>query len=125
MLMFAQPVFDDSISGTSLTWYTAAEQNGALGACDQLAFQVITGNVSGTSPTLTVRVQVSGDNQNWVNAAGTAEINAQALAASSNGNYYISKLVSNVLMGHVRLAITLGGTNPQTRLKIYAAGRSA
>jgi hypothetical protein len=124
MLAFAQQIFDNDLAGSSSTWYSLAQYNPLLGSADALSLQILAGNVTGTSPTLTLRFQFSANNQHWVNAAGTAELNAQAL--TSGGNYALSKngQSNGVLLRYVRLAISLGGTNPTCRLKLFASGRT-
>ena len=124
MRLFNELIFDDDISGTGITWYSLTEYNPLLGSADALVIQAHTGSASGTSPTLTIRCQFSGDSLHWANAQANPEINTTTLSA--NGKYLITKdgTTGGVLMGYVRYAISLGGTNPATRLKIVACGRS-
>jgi hypothetical protein len=122
MQKFNTLVFDESLSGTGTTWYSDADFSDMLGECDSLAIEARTTNVSGTSPTLTVQVEHSADNQNWLSLAGTAEINAQAIA-NDTAIVPIIGSSSVIPLGFVRLRVALGGTTPACRLKIYATGR--
>ena len=118
-------VFDDFISGTGTTWYSGAEFNAKIGMADMFAvFALVQPPVSGTSPTVTVASQHSVDGRNWI-ATGSTELSAVAIAA--NGAYYGGNpghFFGAALAPFVRLAITLGGTSPQCRLKLYVTGRS-
>ena len=58
MHLFTLEVFDDVISGTGTDWYSTALHNNILGTADVFAIQAVTTGVSGTSPTLTVRLQL-------------------------------------------------------------------
>lgn len=122
MQIFNTVVFDESLSGTGTTWYSDADYSDTLGQCDSLAIEARTTAVSGTSPTLTVQVEHSADAQNWLSLAGTAEINAQAIANDAA----IVPVIGGptvIPLGFVRLRVTLGGTTPACRLKIHATGR--
>ena len=121
MHLYTLEVFDDVISGTSGTWYSAAHQNGVLGTADVFAIQAVATGVSGTGPLLTVRLQASADNEYWTNAGGTAEINAQSIAVNDT---VLVGTNPGVTQANVRLQITLGGTSPQCRLRLYVTGRA-
>lgn len=113
----ALQVFDDIISGTATTWYTPAGLNEKLGT-DTHAIHACVTQVSGTSPTLTVVYQTSADNQNWWSLpviSGTSVSNEASFAVSKNSIVPV--------MANVRFAVTLGGTSPVCRLKLYFTGR--
>lgn len=114
-------VFDNVITGAG-PWYSGAEFNRLIGQADMYAVQTYATSVGGSSPTVTVASEMSGDSQNWI-ATGVTEISAQAIstmaaaAGSNNGATYLA--------ANVRLKITIGGTSgPQCRLKIYVTCRS-
>lgn len=119
-------VFDDFISGTASTWYSGAEFNAKIGQSDFFAVvALLQPPVSGTSPTITVASQHSVDGRNWI-ATGVIELSAVSIA--NNGVYSGSNAGhlygGTPLAPFVRLAITLGGTNPQGRLKLYVTART-
>lgn len=118
-------VFDDFISGTGSTWYSGAEFNNKIGHADFFAvFALVQPPVSGSSPTLTVASQHSVDGRNWI-ATGVTELSAVSIA--NNGVYSGSNpghVAGTPLAPFVRLAISLGGTSPQCRLKLYVTGRT-
>ncbi len=118
---FSQLVFDDTINGTAGVWYTPTTLNDDLGRADALTVQAVTTGVSGTSPTLTVVIEHSGDGRIWATAA--TPISA---ASMTNGATYAGRIGFNsaALMQFVRLKITMAGTNPAGRVKLYATGRS-
>ena len=75
MRVFSEEVFDDIISGTDDIWYSGDQFDLPLGISDFLAIQAVTSAVSGADPKLTVQVEHSSDDQNWVEVSGTPEIN--------------------------------------------------
>lgn len=112
--------FDEVIDGTSSTWYTPAELNDTLGAADYLGLQAFAMGVSGTTPTLTIAIEHSANNVNWVALAGTPELNAVSIASNTS---YLGATTSPGF-GSMRARITLGGTTPQCRLKLFITGRA-
>lgn len=120
-------VFDDFISGTGTTWYSGAEFNGKIGQADFFAvFALVQPPVSGTSPTITVASQHSTDGRNWI-TTGVTELSGVSIA--NNGIYSGSNaghlaVNGNPLAPFVRLAVSLGGTSPQCRLKLYVTCRT-
>lgn len=116
-------VFDNVISGTVTTWYSAAEFNRLVGRADFFAVQTYVTNVSGTSPTLTVTSDMSADSQNWV-ATGVTEISAQAINSVPSASGSNNGQTSSYLAANVRFKITLGGTTPACRLKLYVTTRT-
>lgn len=121
MLIQNIQIFDRIISGTATTWYSPAFLNADLGAADVFAVQATTTLVAGTSPTLTVQSQHSSDDQNWM-ATPSAEIST----SMSEGGAYVGRktVLDLVLLANIRFAISLGGTDPKCRLRIYFAGRA-
>ena len=121
MLSLNMDVFDEVITGTATTWYTSAALNGVLGDVDIAQFFALATSVRG-SPSLSVYVDSSGDNQNW------------HLSTFANGDLFISPLTENVMgqffgthvLSFLRLRIVLTGTTPgcSCRLKISVTGRN-
>lgn len=120
MRVAALEIFDDIISGTAGTWYTPAQHNETL-STDAFAVQACTSQVAATT-TLTVTMQTSGDGQNWTEFS--PDIGPTGVA--NDGSYWASRGPNAFAswFGLVRFKITLGGTNPACRLKLYFTGRS-
>jgi hypothetical protein len=112
--------FDDMIVGTATTWYTADEFNDLLMRGDGFAVQACTKKVSGTSPTITVYAEHSENAEHWI-AVPTAVINGAIAEGSSLGGYLDG--FAPVLMSRLRLKISLGGSTPRCRLKLYVTMR--
>lgn len=123
MRTFNTTAFDDTISGTGFTWYSPARLNALLGSSESLGIQAWVGNVTGTSPTLTVQIEHSADAEHWLPAtAGAPEIST---SISSNASYYGQQIgLFPLFLAYVRLSVTLGGTSPQCRLKLHVTGRA-
>lgn len=113
--------FDDFVMSTT-TVYTTQALNETLGAFDKLTIQAVADQIAGTSPTVTVRIEHSGDQRNWVVKNGTAEINAFGITVATpttiGGD---TSLVGS--MGFVRLSLTLGGTSPTAHIKLWVTAR--
>lgn len=129
MRILAEQLFDKDIAGAGVTWYTGAEYNDVLGAADALVFQVLVANVSGTFPTLTVGVEHSSDNQHWVSImpvsqTGVPEIDALPISDNQSLMIYKDGFENGVLLAYIRLAVSLGGSDPACRLKLFACGRT-
>jgi hypothetical protein len=99
-------VFDDVIRGTGVTWYTASKFDELLGRGDGHAIQAVTTDASGSARTLTVVSQHSVDGQHWM---------ATSLVASDG--FFPAHARK------VRFAISLGGTDPICRLKLWVTTR--
>lgn len=122
MRIFNHQVFDDVIVGAGKTWYSQTDMNAELGTAFSFAVQANTSWVSGTLPTLTVKSEHSPDSENWI-ATGVTEISAVALV--NNGTFfgsYFSGVLNQTLGRFIRFNISLGGTAPQCRLKLYVTG---
>ncbi len=112
--------FDDIVAGTSTTWYTPSPLNEALGTADVIVLHAVPTMVSGTSPTLTCTVEHSADGRSWNAMESAPAINAAALVT---GTSLLGTGTTNSPLQRVRVKITLGGTSPQCRLKLYATTR--
>ena len=114
--------FDDLISGTASTWYTSSDLDEVLGASDAMVLHAATSAVTGTGPTLTCQVEHSASTEDWA-AVGSAQIST---SIANDGSY--RGLIDNfnpVLLGFVRVKVTLGGTSPACRLKLYVTGKES
>lgn len=117
-------VFDGVIMGNAAN-YTLPEFNQPLGAGDRIVIQAVADQVTGTSPTITVQVEHGGDQRNWANKNGTAEINAAALSTTAVTSAVGYEPGANPTLGNVRFRIQLGGTGTLTaRVVVHATGRT-
>jgi hypothetical protein len=123
MRLYNLSVFDDIIAGTASTWYSQGDYDKALASADWLVIGASITAVSGTTPTLTVQLEQCCDGLNWI-AVGSPVLNATSLSA--NGLYFGEAGAGGALifMSYLRAKITLGGTTPQCRLKLYVTGRA-
>ena len=123
MRTFNTLIFDDIISGTASNWFTSSDFCDQLGSADFLLLQARTSFVSGTSPTLTVDIEHSPDGQSWTLLPPGNHINAVAI--SNNGSYVGDDAPTTIqALAYVRCRISLGGTSPKCRLKLFATGHS-
>lgn len=113
--------FDEIIAGTGNTWYTPESYQSEIGACDFLVVTAQVTGVSGTLPTLTCQFEQSADGRNWLANGATPEINGWGFANDG----ITSAAPGNPFLRLMRLKITLGGTNPACRLKLFVAGRAS
>ena len=122
MRIFHALVFDTTIEGTTAL-YSDPQYNDPLGAADALSLFAVGDTASGTSPTLTAQMEESGDQVHWNAKAGTAEINAASLSTSANTIAVGRDSGSTPSSGFVRLKVSLGGTSPKARIRLWATGR--
>lgn len=124
MRTFHKLVFDDSVDGTTAV-YTPPSVEPLLGLCEALTISGYAAGVSGTTPTLTVRIEQSPDQRHWSDRNGTAEINAASLSTTAETTFQGNdgSPVGATRPGFARLKITLGGTTPKARLRIWVTGR--
>jgi hypothetical protein len=122
MRLFNILAFDNLIQGTAAI-YTDPLIARQLATADRLKYHVYADQVSGTSPTITVQGEESGNGVNWANKAGTAEINAQALNTSGTSIVRGSDTGTTGSTGMVRVRIQLGGTTPVARIRLWVTGR--
>jgi hypothetical protein len=120
---FCELVWDDFIFGTTSV-FTANRFDALLGSANRLAIQVVADKATGTSPTFALQVHHGADGRNFASilAGGSSEIPITALSTTAvtvlNGVADYSSMLR-----HVRLRLTLGGTNPGAHIKVYATGR--
>lgn len=113
--------FDEIIAGTGSTWYTPDSYHAELGACDFLVVTAQTTGVSGTVPTVTCTFEQSADGRQWLANGASPEINGFSMANDA----ITWGAPANPLLRFVRVKITLGGTSPQCRLKLFINGRAS
>lgn len=108
-------------SGTT-SFYTNAEFNAMLGQAERLVIHAVVTESSGTSPTVTVVLEDSSDNENFddvvtlINGVSLSSTPLTERAATTS---------SQVYGRFVRLKVTLGGTSPTATMTIRASLKSA
>ncbi len=120
MRLVSMQIFDDTISTTSATFTTPKELYTVLGAADNFGLQAVVTGVSSPSPTLTVQAEHSADGQNWL-AVAAAEISTTL--AENTAYFGWRDGLLPLLLSHLRFKITLTGTSPECRLKLFFCGR--
>lgn len=121
--LFNMQVYGDVIMGTAAV-YTDPRFDETLASADALVVQAIADQVTGTSPTLSVVIEHSGDRRNWIQKGSTPIINAAALSTSALTVTSGNDPGSTPSLGFVRLRISLGGMSPTGRITLHACGRS-
>lgn len=122
MRLFHAQVYDENVEGTTAL-YTDPTHNSMLGSVEKLSIFAITDTVSGTSPTLQVQIEESGDQVHWVNKAGAAEIPATAISAAALTTLVGRDTGATPSQAFLRLRVTLGGTTPKGHVRIWVTGR--
>lgn len=124
MRVFHALVFDENIEGTN-DFYTDPSWNPQLGLPDKLTIFGVTDTASATTgPTLTVRIEESGDQVHWITKSGTAEINGQTVSTTSNSVMVGRDAGTNPTSAFVRLRLTLGGTGTlKGHVRLFVTGR--
>ncbi len=113
-------IYDDTVIGTTAR-HTADELNAALGNSDFVALQAYVTNVAGTGPTLTIQAETSIDGQLWTPVSGTPEVSASPPVDDTS--YVAQTGVGIQYGGLLRYKISMGGTNPECRLLMFATLR--
>jgi hypothetical protein len=123
MRIFHRLVFDGYVNGTASVFSDPTLAT-LLGSVDQLAIGGYSTQVSGTSPTLTIRVEHSFDNIRWQDRNTAAEVNGQTLSTSTetpfsgdDGNPTVRPRLE-----FTRLRIALGGTTPAGQVRVWVTG---
>jgi hypothetical protein len=124
MRLFHHLVFDGYVSGTADV-FTDSSHDTLLGMADQLSISGYTAQVTGTSPTITVRVEGSFDQRRWQSRNTTAEVNVVALSAAQETMFQgqDGNPVARPTLAFGRLKITLGGTTPTGQVRLWVTGR--
>jgi hypothetical protein len=116
MQAFNKQVLDETISGTSSTWYSSADFNELLGQADRLGVSAVVGDVSGSNPSLRVRVDHSADGEHW------SELGPEINTEITSNTTYMMAFEGGLALLRFRVMFA-GGTNPQCRLKLNVIGR--
>ena len=117
--------YDQILEGTGTT-YTDPQLQPTFGSADLLRLFAVAEQVTVTSgtPTLTVQLEESADRVMWSNKTGTAEINAVTLSTTAVTMARGFDNGSTPNSGFIRMRLTLGGTNPRARVKLWVTGRT-
>ncbi len=67
--------------------------------------------------------QRGGDNRNWINKSGTAEIPATAISTTAVTIHAGFDNGATPSSGYLRAKLTLGGTSPRARVQLWITGR--
>ncbi len=124
MRTFHRLAFDENVDGTTAV-YTNPALEPLLGLTDALSISGYAAGTSGTTPTVTVQIEQSPDRRHWTVRNATAEVNGTSLSTSAETTFQGNdgSPLGATRPGFARLKITLGGTSPKTRLKIWVTGR--
>ena len=117
MRSFNELVFDQFVRGV-VEVVSSAEFNELLGRADQLTFEIEVEDASGTSPTISVRYLHGNSGKGFI---GLANFITNASLASLP--FRDVKTQVGPLGGLGQVGVTLGGTNPVARVRIWACGR--
>lgn len=124
MRAFTRLVFDDQVAGTAAV-FTSDAYSDLIGSASRLAIQAVAGNISGSSVTLTVRVQSSLDGRNWSYKSATPEIDTRGITAGTTATEAGADNGQTPSLGKVRLSVALGGTTPSAQIRVWVTGRNA
>ncbi len=120
--LFNTQVFNDVIVGSTTAALTDPKFDELLASGDSISVQAVADQITGTTPTLTISLEHSGDRRNW--SAKTTLVSAVAIGPASTNVALGNDPGTSPMLGFVRLKITLGGTTPTARVQVYACGRS-
>lgn len=119
MRAFNTLVMDQVVRGTTEVT-SPAEFDDQLGKADTLSVEVEVEDSSGTSPTLTARMLHSNSGKDFVGLS-----NFIAAASISSLPYRDLETITGPLGAKLRVGITLGGTNPSGRVRVWVCGRTS
>lgn len=127
MRLFHQLVYEGYINGTADV-YTDNQLDALLGSADQLTISGYAAQTSGTSPNITVQVEQSFDQRRWIGRNGgttTGEVYTLTLATGSETLFqgHDGNPDNRPTLGFARLRIRLGGTTPNSQVRIWVTGR--
>jgi len=122
MRLFHAQIYDENIEGTTAL-YTDPTHNGLLGSVEKLSIFALTDTVTGTTPTLTVQIEESGDQVHWTNKVATAEINGTTLSTTVVTTAVGRDGGNTPSAGFLRLRVSLGGTTPKAHVRLWVTGR--
>ena len=97
-----------------------------LGRADDLLVEVEVETSAGTSPTLTLDVYHCNGGKVYQAATNGTIINAESIASPPYRKIALYAKSSTQILGSlVQLRITLGGTTPAARVRIWVCGRTS
>lgn len=114
---FTVELISQYILGTTLV-HSSVEHSDLLGTADDLVFQVTTRNVSGSSPSMTVRYQHCNDGNQFV-SLGT-DVRTGAITEATNE-------MKGPFAGHGtfgRVEVEMSGSDVGAHLTVIACGRT-
>ena len=117
MRAFNQLVFDQIVRGT-VEVVSSADFNDVLGRADELTYEIEVEDATGTNPTISVRHLHSNSGKGFIGLA-----NLLTNAALSTLPFRDVKTQVGPLGGLGQVGVTLGGTTPVARVRIWACGR--
>ena len=124
MRAFNQLVFDVQVSGLAAV-STKDDFAELLGKADDLVLEVEVESSTGTLPTLTLDVFHCNSGKVYQAATNGTIITAESIATAPYRKIAIYAKTSTQILGSlVQLRITLGGTGPGARVRIWACGRT-
>lgn len=118
MRVFHIKVFDGMIEGTDVV-YTSSEFDEQLASPTTMIVIAVVSNVSGTTPTLTVRSEQSPDRVRWI-VSETPEIDAASLTAGTVEA--IGGDPAAPRSGFARFGLSLAGTTPAAHVTLWVTG---
>ena len=118
MRAFNQLVFDQTVRGTTEV-VSSMEYADLLGKADDLVYEVEVDDSSGTTPTLTLRHLHSVSGRGFIGLA--AIVSGASIASPPYRNVAAQ---AGPLGGLGQVGITLAGTNPVARVRVWATGRT-
>ena len=121
MRLFHARVFDDVIGGTNPA-YVSASLSDLLGQSDSFHVFIVTSQVTGASPTLSVALETSPDQIMWTLLQNL--VVGQSLNVGTLTNVQAFKMPDPFASYYVRLRFTLGGTTPRAHVKAWVTGRA-
>ncbi len=117
MRSFNQLVFDQLVRGTAEIM-SPAEFNDLLGKADELTCEIEVEEATGTSPTISVRHLMCSSGKGFI---GLADLLTNVSLATLPLRDVRTQIGPLGAMGQV--GVTLGGTTPSARVRIWACGR--
>jgi len=121
--LLTELVFDQTIRGTTQV-LSQPQFNEIMGRGDTLTFEVEVEDASGTTPTITVAVAHSNSGKLFLPVATTPQINAESIASGALPYRKVFTYEAATVASLVQLQVTLGGTTPVARVRIWCCARS-
>lgn len=121
MRRFNVLAFDDVIMGTGAV-YSPTGLNELFGSCDQMSLHVVADQASGAT-TLTVNIEHSADQRNWIQKNPTASEVSVGLTAGTTISTSGSDAGTAPLLGFVRFKLALSAAGSNAHVKLWVTGR--